>query len=145
MVTEMPTLLQPCTAVTATEMHCLVPRLGIKRGSALFVKFGFLMDKVTALQKISTTQPDIGRMRLLPNPVAYDFQEDGRVQEYNAEGLVILGSSFIELYDPCHHVSSCVIMCHHVSSCVITCHLCHHMSFTLFASFVLSCHIAMIL
>lgn len=82
-----------CTVVTSTEMHCLVPPLGIRQHSALYIKFGFLMDGVTALEDISTTQPNIGTMMLLPNPVAYPFLEEGGVREYDAEGLVILGQN----------------------------------------------------
>ena len=72
-------------------MQCVVPHLGIENPSHVqYINFGFVMDNVTALRNISKTQPDIGRMKLLPNPVAFPFGEEGGVREYNPEELVIL-------------------------------------------------------
>ena len=131
-------VLQVCTVVTSTEMQCLMPPLGIRQRSVLYVKFGFLMDGVKPLEDISKTQPDIGKMRLLPNPVADPFPEEGGVREYDPEGLVIRVSGVSE---QCHYVSRvsscdicmslvCVVM-YYVSSYVVMPHFgssCHCVS-----------------
>ena len=131
-------MLQVCTVVTSTEMQCLMPPLGIRQRSVLYVRFGFLMDGVKALEDISKSQPDIGKMRLLPNPVADPFPEEGGVREYDPEGLVIRVSGVSEECHLCHCMSRvicdicmlclcvitslCVVMCLYVSSYVVMSH-----------------------